>query len=298
MNGCGPGGTEAVELYFYGELDAPARARIEAHLAGCAECRQVLGELQVIGRALASRPRVEAPPAGDWSGFMRRLDDACRRGNAEDTRQRAEGAGQRVESTRQKVEGAGQKVEGTRQKVEGAGQKVEGRRPSRAALAIAASLLLVTAAAVFTLRTRPEPVAVPAPSAAPGSPAPVAASTTRPADRSSNRALAELSEQHLERSKLVVLGLVARDPEHTDAKDWAYERDLAGSLLEDTRLYRRAAQEHGLSNIAHVMGDLETVLLETSMSDHADAASLERVQRLIRKRDLVVKMQVVASTGI
>jgi hypothetical protein len=34
------------------------------------------------------------------------------------------------------------------------------------------------------------------------------------------------------------------------------------------------------------------------MSDHGDAASLERVQQLIRKRDLVVKMQVVGSTGI
>ena len=91
---------------------------------------------------------------------------------------------------------------------------------------------------------------------------------------------------------------MARDPEHTDANDWEYERDLAGSLLEDTRLYRRAAEEHGLSDIAHVMGDLETVLLETSMSEHADSAALERVQRLIRKRDLVVKMQVVGSTGI
>ena len=34
------------------------------------------------------------------------------------------------------------------------------------------------------------------------------------------------------------------------------------------------------------------------MSDHADPAALGRVQRLIRKRDLVVKMQVVGSTGI
>jgi hypothetical protein len=46
------------------------------------------------------------------------------------------------------------------------------------------------------------------------------------------------------------------------------------------------------------MGDLETVLLETSLSDQADPRALERVQTLIRKRDLVVKMQVVGSTGI
>jgi hypothetical protein len=46
------------------------------------------------------------------------------------------------------------------------------------------------------------------------------------------------------------------------------------------------------------MGDLETVLLETSMTERPDAAALGRVQNLIRKRDLVVKMQVVGSAGI
>ena len=137
-------------------------------------------------------------------------------------------------------------------------------------MAIAATLLLVTIGAVLASRMRPSPL----PTAVPASRRADrhrSAQTVQATDRTSNRALAELSEQHFERSKLVVLGLVARDPEHTDANDWEYERDLAGSLLEDTRLYRRAAQEHGLSDIAHVMRDLETVLLETSMSEHADS---------------------------
>jgi hypothetical protein len=161
-------------------------------------------------------------------------------------------------------------------------------------------LLMVTIGAVLAARFRSSATTVtaPVPTASPRTtPAPATiASAGQPAARAANHALAELSEQHFERSKLVVLGLVARDPEHTDAKDWEYERDLAGSLLEDTRLYRRAAQDRGLSDIAHVMGDLETVLLEASMSDHSDPGALERVQRLIRKRDLVVKMQVVGST--
>jgi len=274
MNGCTLVGAEAVELYFYDELDPAERARLEAHLAQCAACRQVLGDLRVIGRALGDRPAVDAPPAGDWSGFMRRLDDACRHEGVKDT----------TASARHEDEGTARSV---------------GRWPSRAAMAIAASLIVATAGAVLTLRMRPAPVAVPAPTPTVQAPPPsTPAPTPAAADRGPTRALAALSEQHFEKSKLVVLGLVARDPDHTQAKDWAYERDLAGSLLEDTRLYRRAAQDRGLSDIAHVMGDLETVLLETSMSDHGDAASLERVQQLIRKRDLVVKMQVVGSTGI
>jgi hypothetical protein len=45
------------------------------------------------------------------------------------------------------------------------------------------------------------------------------------------------------------------------------------------------------------MRDLETVLLEASLSDSTDKDALERVQRLIAKRDLVVKMQVMAGSA-
>lgn len=107
-----------------------------------------------------------------------------------------------------------------------------------------------------------------------------------------------MSEEHLERSKLVVLGLAARDPERSSPGDWQYERELAASLLSDTRLYRLAAEDRGMKELARVMGDLETVLLQASLSDHADRESLERVQRLITKRDLMMKMQVVGSSGI
>ena len=117
------------------------------------------------------------------------------------------------------------------------------------------------------------------------------------AAKADERALREVSAEHLERSKLVVLGLATRDPHETTSADWQYERQLAGTLLSDTRLYRLTAQDRGVSDVARVMRYLETVLLETSMSDAADRDALERVQKLIAKRDLVLKMQVVATTG-
>ena len=94
----------------------------------------------------------------------------------------------------------------------------------------------------------------------------------------------------------MVLGLATRDPQ-ARARDWQYERALAGTLLSDTRLYRQAAMQDGASDVERIMRDLETVLLEAAMSDTADRAALERVQRLIMKRDLVVKMQVKAAAG-
>jgi hypothetical protein len=76
MNACELFDSADVEMYFYGELDPADRVRVERHLRGCEPCRQRLDDLHAIRRALASRPVVDAPPAGDWSGFMRRLDSA------------------------------------------------------------------------------------------------------------------------------------------------------------------------------------------------------------------------------
>jgi hypothetical protein len=106
-------------------------------------------------------------------------------------------------------------------------------------------------------------------------------------------AFATLSEQHFERSKLVVLGIASKDPRQARSEDWEYERQLASSLLSDTRLYRIAAEERGLKRIADVMGDLELVLLQASHGTPSDPADLEQIQRLIDKRDLVTKMELV-----
>jgi hypothetical protein len=174
----------------------------------------------------------------------------------------------------------------------------EKRTPHRFAIrrlaAVAAMLALVTAGVFAVLRSRTAPAAPPqaAVQASASSPAPERAASPSP-----EQSLREVSAAHLERSKLVVLGLATRDPLRTKANDWQYERRLAGTLLSDTRLYRMAAQDRGVSDVAHVMRDLETVLLEASLSDSSDKDALERVQRLIAKRDLVVKMQVMAGSS-
>jgi hypothetical protein len=109
-----------------------------------------------------------------------------------------------------------------------------------------------------------------------------------------NAGFEALSEEHFERSKLVVLGLATKDPADRQASDWTYERELASSLLQDTRMYRLAAEDRGRTDIAGVMRDLEIVLLQTSMTDEKDPSALPQIQRLIRKRDLLEKMDAVA----
>jgi hypothetical protein len=279
MSACELCQTPDIELFFYGELDAADRARVDVHLRKCAPCRQRLDDLHAIRRALADRPAVDAPPTGDWSGFMRRLDVAIQPARSLELLATREPA-----HVRERDQPA----------------RSNRRLASRHAIALAAMVALVVTgvfmAARFGAVNRSDRGVQPTPNTvAQRSPdAPQVADDAATADE---RALRAVSAEHLERSKLVVLGLATRDPQATKSADWQYERELAGTLLSDTRLYRLTAQDRGISDVARVMRDLETVLLETSLSEDADRNALERVQRLIAKRDLVLKMQVVATTG-
>jgi Putative zinc-finger len=255
-----------VELYFYDELEPSARASVEQHLLSCAECRSVLEELTTIRSALATRPVVDAPADGDWSGFMSRLNDTIV-----------------LESSAARVTESPSGEHGV----------------SRYApyLALAAVLTLITSAVVYVSRTTVRHEVVPPTPVAEYVERPVVTPAVVPAVNGNPEAgFAALSEQHFERSKLVVLGLANKDA-HATNEDWAYERGLASGLLDDTRLYRMAAEERGLKNLASVMGDLELVLLQTSLADKPDPETLQRIQRLIHKRDLVTKMDSAAAAG-
>jgi hypothetical protein len=276
VNACELFETADVELYFYDELNAADRDRVAAHLRGCAACRQRLDDLHAIRHALAAAPVVDAPPAGDWSGFMRRLDGSVG------------------------LSGSSW-VNGTVVL-----EKRDGAWRVRHLVALAAMLAIVAIGILMAARIRSHrPVetvaggsaAVPNPPAGDVSPVAPDARASGAKGETPERALREVSAEHLERSKLVVLGLATRDPQQTRAADWQFERQLAGSLLAETRLYRLTAQERGVADVARVMRDLETVLLEASMTDGHDRGSLERVQRLIARRGLVSKMQIVATSA-
>jgi len=286
MTGCdrqGPGVPQRIVLYFYDELEPAERASVERHLQSCADCHRTFEELSLIRSALAARPRVDAPADGDWTAFMQRLDAAVRVEHGLD------GARQRVNLDQAVVPLA----------------RVRAPVNYVPYLAMAALLTLVTSGVVYVARStsRPSPSSasvgpqapVPAPSVT-ADPAPVA--LMRPGEApSAKAAFAALSEQHFERSKLVVLGLANKDPHRAREADWAYERGLASNLLSDTRLYRLAAEERGMKTLAGVMADLELVLLQTSLADAPDAGALQQIQRLIHKRDLVTKMDVAAAMG-
>ena len=177
-------------------------------------------------------------------------------------------------------------------------------------LAFAATLALATGGLTYlAARSQPAaPVATTALQTPPAEASPedaglesgeaVSATSAAAMDPAARTAFTRLSGQHFGRSKLVVLGMANKDAASAQSTDWQYERQLASSLLTDTRLYRAAAEENGMASLASILADLELVLLQTSMAQESNRDDLEQIQRLIRKRDLVTKMNVVATTGL
>jgi anti-sigma factor RsiW len=77
--------TDRLSEYLDDELSPGEKARVEAHLAGCAACTTVLGELRAVTARAASLP--SAPPATDlWPGIVARLE---RRATVTSFRERA-----------------------------------------------------------------------------------------------------------------------------------------------------------------------------------------------------------------
>jgi anti-sigma factor RsiW len=262
----------SIDLYFYGELEPAEREAADRHMAACRECREALEELTVIRETLASRPVVAAPASGDWSGFMSRLDEAIARD---------------ADSSRVDIVVFGRPAAAD-------GQSAAERQSYVPLLMMAALLTLVTIGVVMAARYG---------SASPAGASrasPLASSrTATPGDTPAGDtgSLSTVSQQHLEKSKLVLLGLANRDAQDAAGSDWMYERELASRLLTDTRLYRLAAEDHGLDTLAGVMRDLELVLLQASMTEAPDPAALTQIQRAIQKRDLLQKMDVVRTTA-
>ena len=154
-----------------------------------------------------------------------------------------------------------------------------------AALAIAASLVIGIGAGVLWQRERSRP-SIPGSTAA-GLPAAAGQSAAQQARWKARDA----AIQHLDRSKIVLLGLANKDAGAVSADDWAYERSLAASLLPDTRLLRLSALEAGDAELASLLNDLEVLMLQASFSAEPDRATLSRLQRYISHRDLLVRAE-------
>ena len=100
---------------------------------------------------------------------------------------------------------------------------------------------------------------------------------------------------HLERSQTILLELVNAQP--GQSLDVASERERAGDLVADNRLYRQTAARTGDTRVASVLDDLEPVLLEIAHGpDRLTAEEVENLRQRIEGDGILFKVRVVGST--
>ena len=100
---------------------------------------------------------------------------------------------------------------------------------------------------------------------------------------------------HLDRSQMVLVELMNARP--SEPLDLSFERERAGDLVTENRLYRQTAAHTGDERVASVLDELEPVLLEIA---HAPSQltpdEVARLQQRIEGGGILFKVRVVDST--
>lgn len=100
---------------------------------------------------------------------------------------------------------------------------------------------------------------------------------------------------HLERSQMVLVELVNARPGQT--LDVSSERERAGDLVAENRLYRQTAARTGDTRVANVLDELEPVLLDIAHGpDRLTPEQLERLRQRIEGDGILFKVRVVGSS--
>lgn len=99
---------------------------------------------------------------------------------------------------------------------------------------------------------------------------------------------------HLERSQVVLLELLNADPEIP--KDVTTEQRSAEDLVSASRLYRQAAVRSGEAGVAHVLEELERVLVEVANGpSELGPADLAALRRRIEGQGMLFRVRVIGS---
>jgi hypothetical protein len=148
-----------------------------------------------------------------------------------------------------------------------------------AAIGAGAALLAV---AVFTGRLAPKH----------RSPQPPAVADSQAGERVLRLAVGD----YLDRSQMVLLDLANTDSARTREIPWEVTRDRASDLLSESRLYRQTAEHTGDLAVAHVLDDLDRVLLDIAHGpDQLSPQDLDRLQQRLEAQGILFKIRVLSS---
>jgi hypothetical protein len=251
---------EDLILHFYGEGAPDEARRLDEHLGACAPCRQLWVEL---GETMTLVDRASVPEPGP--GFERVMWAKVQA--ALPTRRRAPWA-------------------------------------VRVLLPMAATVVISALTGGYLWRAlhpgqstaRALPTA-PSAAAAPGAAVPESAGNTT-ASATASRGRAALGERvlltalddHFQQTQTLLIEL--KNAPDDDAGDFAFERATADDLISSGRLYRVMARQNGDTQMAQMLEDLESVLLDVARSrGQVDADDMKALRARIESQDLLFKVR-------
>ena len=101
---------------------------------------------------------------------------------------------------------------------------------------------------------------------------------------------------YLDRSQMVLLELANTDRDRTGEVPWSSARDRASDLLSESRLYRQTAEQTGDLAVAHVLDELDRVLLDVAHGpDQLLPRDLARFQQRLDAQGILFKIRVLSS---
>lgn len=243
-------------LHCYGEIEPADQARVDAHLASCAECQGAKEQLARVMTMVDTAAPVEAPEGFErvtWARLEPHLEF------------------QGVSPVRRSANRLFDVIFGRTAR--------EGGWFPQWALAGGVAALLV--AAFWAGRISSGEVV------APGAEATVA-------HIEPERVLQATVGDHLDRTQMMLVELANAETDGADVL--AGEQDRAVDLVAANRLIRQSAMQSGDGQIVDILEDLERVLLEVANAPaNVTSNDLTDLQSRITREDLLFRLRVIAS---
>lgn len=240
---------------LYQEMDAAEQARFQQHLQACPKCAAAFAEFERTLQMTGEKQRPD-PGADFWDGYWGRL-------KARLEKEAAAAAGARQRRRRPAF--------------------VPLREWPRMALGATAAAALV-AIGIFLGRSYFSP---------PSGPARLAPATGETMSLQQQAALTERSRNYLERSKVLLLGVLnfEPDPQATAAPDFSFQREYSQRLVQEAAALKDDLQGAENRRLRELVEDLQLVLIQiANLETTHDLPAVDIIKSTVDRRGILLKI--------
>ena len=241
---------------LFDALDQAQKEAFNEHIVECSPCELLFAQLQETIEVVRQAPAPQ-PPEPYWDGYYDRL---LRRMNAADAPGPIARGWQNIRLALSRPQG------------------ILPRRVLQAGVAVALIFLGILIGRIWQIDREPAELA--------GSP------PTEEVEPGASM-LSARAERYLDRSSILLLGLVNADLSESDLKLLRLERkqELAGELIQEAVLLKSELEKTREQQLAGLVEDLERIMRQiANLELHQDLPSIELIQRGVDRGDLLLKI--------